>query len=473
MSNSIAWKNIQWSLVQKRITKLQQRIFKLSKETKKEKVIFLQKILINSLDAKLLAVRRVTSETCGRKTTDIHNKLYNTDEKKIKLVKKIKIDGKATPIKKVYIPKSGKTKKSTLGISIIEDRAKQYLLLLALEPEWEAHFEPNSYGFRPGRICHDAVISIFGHIKLGNKKLNFNKYILEADLKGCFNNISHQYIINKLNTTKQFQTQIKAWLKMGIIEQGTLKLTPPNKIGTPQGGIISPFLANVALHGMEEHLKNWITTLPEYGTSKQNRKKQLGIIRYVDYVVIIHKNKYIIEDAKVELSKWLKETSKLELNKTNTSITCSTEGFSFLGFKFINIKRHNRMRAKIYPEKSAVINVTKKIGNILRLNRAISSYDLILMLKPIITRWCNYYSISECSQTFNKLDNLLYQMLRSWVFRRDKLNNRSKIKEKYFPSGYTYTYKGITHNDNWVFTGKKRLKNDKINLVFFTKILMA
>lgn len=469
MSNSIAWKNIRWSLVQKRINKLQQRIFKLSKGNNNNKVKFLQKILIGSLDAKLLAVKRVTTENRGRKTAGIDNKLYNTDEKKIKLVKKIKIDGKANPIKRIYIPKPGKTEKRPLGIPIIEDRAKQYLILLALEPEWEAKFEPNSYGLRPGRGCHDAVSAIFGHLKLGNNRSDFHKYILDADLRGCFDNISHQYIIKTLNTTEPIQIQIKAWLEAGIIHENKQILTTKNLIGTPQGGIISPFLANVALHGMEEYLKNWITTFPEYGTSKQNRKKQIGIIRYADDFVIIHKDRYIIEEAKIALSQWLKNTSKLELNNEKTSITCSSEGFSFLGFRFINIKRYNRMRIKIYPEKSSIINVTKKIGNLLRSNRAISSYDLILMLKPIITGWCNYYSICECSQTFKKLDNLLYQMLRSWIFRRDKINNRSIIKEKYFPSGNSYTYKGKIHNDNWVFTGKKKLKGDKINSIFLPK----
>lgn len=279
MSNSIAWKNIRWSLVQKRINKLQQRIFKSSKENNNEKVKFLQKILIDSLDAKLLAVRRVTTENRGRKTAGIDNKLYNTDEKKINLVKKIKIDGKANPIKRVYIPKPGKSEKRPLGIPIIEDRAKQYLVLLALEPEWEAKFEPNSYGFRPGRSCHDAVSAIFGHLKLGNNNSEFNKYILDADLKGCFDNISHQYIIEKLNTTEQIQTQVKAWLEAGIIEENNTKTSiSENQIGTPQGGIISPFLANVALHGMEEFLKNWITTIPEYGTSKQNRKDRKSVV---------------------------------------------------------------------------------------------------------------------------------------------------------------------------------------------------
>lgn len=149
---------------------------------------------------------------------------------------------------------------------------------------------------------------------MGNNRYDFHKYILDAGLRGCFDNISHQYIIKTLNTIEPIQIKIKAWLEAGIIYKNKQILTTENLIGTPQGGIISHFLANVVLHGMEEYLKNWITTFPEYGTSKQNRKKQIGIIRYADDFVIIHKDRYIIEEAKIALSQWLKNTSKLELN---------------------------------------------------------------------------------------------------------------------------------------------------------------
>ncbi len=481
MSNNIAWKNIEWDKVQNRINRCQRRIYKASKENNRSKVMFLQNIIINSLDAKLLAVRRVTTENQGKKTSGIDNKIYNTDEKKIKLVQQLKVDGTAKPIKRVYIPtpllpmqKQGrKSEKRPLGIPIIKDRAKQYLVLLALEPEWEAKFEPNSYGFRPGRSCHDAVVSIFGHLRLGRNKPDFKKYVLDADLKDCFDNINHQYLLNKLATIPAIEKQVKSWLEAGIIESNfkpeSEHKIQRNKIGTPQGGILSPFLANIAFHGMENYLKDWIATKPSPDgkpMSKRDKMQSLAVIRYADDFVVIHKNKHYLIEIKQQLATWLEKTSGLQLNENKTTIVCSTNGFSFLGFHFINIKRYNRMRIKIYPNKSAVTNITNKIGTILRNNRSISTYELIKILKPIITGWCNYYSICECSETFKKLDHLTYNMLRSWVFRRDRKNNRHSIKEKYFPSGNQYNYKGKLYNNNWILVGTSKFTQGIIHANF-------
>lgn len=463
--NLIVWKDIDWQLVNSRIDRYQRRIYKASKENNEKKVKFLQKKLINSLDSRLLAVRRITTENKGRSTAGIDNKLYNTDSKKVLLTEKLQIDGKANPIKRVLIPKPGRSEKRPLGIPTIKDRAKQFIVLLALEPQWEAKFEPNSYGFRPGRSCHDAVVAIFGHLRVGGKnKDTFNKYILDADLKGCFDNIDNSYLLTKLNTIPEITTQIKAWLEAGIINNDlslSHQIPTKNNIGTPQGGIISPFLANVALHGMEIHLKEWIASRPSTSRkymSKRDKMNELGVIRYADDFIIIHRNKETILDAKTEIENWLIKTSKLELNTNKTKIIASDKGFSFLGFGFINIKRHDRMRIKIYPNKESVKNVTLKVGNILRTNRAISSYDLIQILRPIIVGWCNYYCISECSETFSMLNHKLYLMLRAWVFRRDKRHGRHVVKEKYFPSGKTYTFRGKTYNDNWTLNGKKTIK---------------
>jgi RNA-directed DNA polymerase len=456
--NLIVWKNIDWQLVNSRIDRYQRRIYKASNENNERKIKFLQKKLINSLDARLLAVRRITTENKGKSTAGIDNKLYNTDSKKVSLTEKIHIDGKANPIKRVLISKPGRSEKTPLGIPTIEDRAKQFIVLLALEPQWEAKFEPNSYGFRPGRSCADAVVAIFGHLRVGKNKDNFNKYILDADLKGCFDNIDHSYLLNKLNTLPELKTQIKAWLEAGIINNDmSYQIPSKNNIGTPQG--ISPFLANVALHGMETHLKEWIASRPSTsGKSMSNRDKmnELGIIRYADDFLIIHRNKKTILDAKTEIEQWLSKTSKLELNTNKTDIISSKEGFRFLGFRFINVKRNNKMRIKIYPDKESVKNVTLKIGNILRTNRAISSYDLIQIIRPIIVGWCNYYCISECNETFSTLNHKTYLMLRTWVFRRDKRHGKHTVKEKYFTSK-TYTFRGKIYNDNWVLNGKKMI----------------
>lgn len=466
MSNNIAWKNIEWDQVQHRINRIQRRIYQASKENNKKKVNFLQKILIHSLDAKLLAVKRVTTENQGKKTLGIDNQSYNTDIKKMKLVQKLKVDGIASEIKRVYISKPEKSEKRLLGIPSITDRAKQYLVLQALEPEWEAKFEPNSYGFRPGRSCHDAVVAIFGHLRLGNTN-HFRKYVLNTNLKKGFDNLNHDYLLQKLNTTPDIEGQVKSWLEAGIIttsadekaKASTQPLTK-NLIGTPQGDIISPFLTNVALHGMENHLKDWVSNKPsltDKPMSQTDKKKALTLIRYADAFVILHRNENALLEVKTELVRWLENTSGLKLNENKTRIVCSTNGFSFLGFSFINLTRSNRMGIKIYPDKASVKNVTNKIGTFLSNNRAISTYDLIEFLKPIISGWCNYYAICECSETFKKLDYLLYQMLRSWVFRRDRRHGREYVKEKYFPSGNQYNYRGKLYTHNWILVGSKKV----------------
>lgn len=488
MSNNIAWKNIEWDQVQHRINRIQRRIYQASKENNKKKVNFLQKILIHSLDAKLLAVKCSTTETQALK--GINDKIYNTDIKKMTLVKTLKVDGIATwpigqakgPSKGIDLVKPGKSKQRSLGFPNIRDRAKQHLVLQALEPEWEAKFEPTSYGFRPGRSCYDAVVAVFKHLKL-EKNESFKKYVLEADLKGCFDTISHPSLLKKLNTTPDIERQVKAWLEAGIMESNLTFGRPvaraQNSYGDttstsrilearaqlltkkqPQVGILSPFLTNVALHGIENHLKDWISNKPnptDKPMSQTDKKKALTLIRYADAFVILHRNENALLEVKTELVRWLENTSGLKLNENKTRIVCSTNGFSFLGFRFINLTRSNRMRIKIYPDKASVINVTNKIGTFLRNNRAISTYDLIEFLKPIISGWCNYYAICECSETFKKLDYLLYQMLRSWVFRRDRRHGREYVKEKYFPSGNQYNYRGKLYTHNWILVGSKKV----------------
>lgn len=485
-NNIIVWSNVDWQISKKRITRYQSRIFKASKENNLRKVKALQKFVINSLDAKLLAVKRVTTENRGSKTAGIDKNTYISDKEKSLLVSQLRIDGKSNPIRRIFIPKTGKSEMRPLGIPTLKDRAKQYLVLLALEPEWEARFEPNSYGFRPGRSCHDAVRAIFDHLKLGRNKPNFNKYVLDADITGCFDNISHSYLLEKLNTLPEIRTQVQSWLEAGITKEylsaDKYNLVPVNRLGTPQGGIISPFLANVALHGLETYLKEWISNKPmnfEYlktgkknYLSKRSKMTSLGVIRYADDFVIIHKDLAILEESKLELENWLNKTSKLRLNpdKTKTKIICSDKGFTFLGFRFINIVRNQKKRIKIYPEQSAVKNLTTKVGVITRKNRAISSYDLIKMLRPIIIGWGNYYSICECSSIFHKVDSNIFGMLRAWVFRRDRRNNREEIKEKYFPSNKTYVFRNVEHKDNWIFSGQTKLKNNKTKNIHLPRL---
>lgn len=446
--------------------RIQERIYTASKLDKKGQVLFLQNVLLGSLDAKLMAVRKVTTESKGKKTPGVDLFVANTPDKKIALATKLRIDGFAAPIRRVWIPKPGKPEKRPLGIPIIRDRAKQKLVLMALEPEWEAKFEGTSYGFRPGRSTHDAIERIFTRVRnITGEAKNPSKFVLDADLKGCFDNIDHDYLLKTLNTTPRIHRQIQAWLKAGIFE-GLSLLTSQygrvkeNVVGTPQGGVISPFLANVALHGMEIFLKEWITqqTWPvtkRHQLSKANKIKSLTVVRYADDFVIIHKDRQIIEGAKLALEGWLAGTSKLTLNVTKTRIVNTCEGFDFLGFRIVNVIRNNVGRIKIYPSLKKQQSIIENIGSICRKFRAISSYDLIKALRPKIIGWANYYRVCECKQVFNKLDRLTFMILRSWVFRRDRRNSRTKIKEKYFPSKGRYTFSDRVHFNNWVLVGKK------------------
>lgn len=478
---TLLWDQINWTLIEQRVTKIQKRIYKQSKLGNKGAVVFLQNLLITSLDAKLLAVRRVTLENQGKHTPGID--LKTTSAEKAKLVKSLHIDGKALPIRRVWIPKPGKKDMRPLGIPIIKDRAKQKLVLMALEPEWEAKFEPNSYGFRPGRRSQDAIEAIF--MSLRNKgEANSNKYVLDADLKGCFDNIDHDYLIKKLNTSPKISNQIRAWLKAGIFEGQ--KLDPPypaacattfgrSAEGTPQGGVISPFLSNVALHGMEEYLKDWICNQTWEVTKthqlyKANKIKSISIIRYADDFVIIHKDKNIVLKAQEVLQKWLDQTSKLKFNTEKTSVINSNNGFNFLGFSIITHKRGRTSKCKIYPAKKNVQRITKNIGEVCRKFRSISTYDLIEILRPRILGWANYYKYCECQETFSKVNMLIFNILRAWVFRRDRRHGRIVNKEKYFPSGRTYAFDNRLYKDNWVLVGKKKAKKGEVQEKWLPKI---
>lgn len=458
------WKDIDWTLVENRILRIQERIYRASKLGDKGKVIFLQNLLLKSLDAKLLAVRKVTTDNKGRNTPGVDKRLYTTSEQKILLVKNLKIDGKASPIKRVFIPKPGKSEKRPLGIPIIKDRAKQALCLMALEPEWEAQFEPNSYGFRPGRNCQDAIEAIF--ISIRNKTDNKPKFVLDADITKCFDTIDHEYLCQKLDTTKLIENQIRAWLKAGIMEDlqwnKTFKIAP-NEMGTPQGGVISPFLSNVALHGMEHHIKEWIQTKPSNNTQrgKKAKSQSISFIRYADDFVILHYEKHIIEEARDVISKWLLENPKLTLNPTKTTIKNTDNGFTFLGFQCMTIRRNNTLRAKIYPSRANQARFLLELRKLIQSNRNASAFGLIQILRPRILGWGNYYRYCECKVCFSKLTHLIFQKLRAWVFRRDVRNGRIKIKEKYFPNGRTWTFDGTKHQDNWILYGKEKQSQDK------------
>ncbi|MFB2977049.1 reverse transcriptase domain-containing protein [Microseira sp. BLCC-F43] len=296
----------------------------------------LQKTLMRSRSNRVLSVRRVTQENQGKKTAGVDGIKSLSPAARMKLVGQLKLTGKSKPTRRVWIPKPGRDEKRPLGIPTIYDRALQAVVKAALEPEWSAYFEPNSYGFRPGRSCHDAIRQIKDCIQ------QKAKFVLDADIAKCFERINHLTLLQKINIKGKVRQQIKAWLKSGVIDQGVFTAT---SLGTPQGGVISPLLANIALHGLEEVLKQYATTLPlRYPSSgkimsKRDRMKSLSIIRYADDFVVLHQDIAVVTRCREIISEWLAGIDlELKPEKTRLSHTLNPEwsedgfaGFDFLG----------------------------------------------------------------------------------------------------------------------------------------------
>jgi len=430
------------------------------------KLRFLQRKLLSSFDAKLYAVRQVTTLNEGRNSpsNSPSNSAANTSSFKrrtdpgyYKKLRKPKTEDRKTP--SLYLTNTSREE-------LVRDKAKQVLTLLALEPEWEARFEPNSYGYRPGRKRQDAIGAVFTNLRNQKGQKNFHKFALSTEISKCSDQIDHDYLLSKLNSVPEVTRQIKTWLEAGIMKDSVKNDcydTPCNELGTC---LISPFLVNVALHGMETTLKNWVATQPSYNPSKSSltqvgKRQALAVIRFADEFVLIHRSKDLLAGAKEVIATWLADGPGLKMNEEMTDIVDSNNGFTFLGFSCITVRTHGVPRVKMYPSRSSQVSLLSEVRNIIQTHKAASAYSLICRLKPVIIGWANEYKYVECSEVFGTISNKIFQKLRAWVFRRDPRNSRTTIKERYFPAGKEYFYDGTKHLDNWVLVGSQKGKDGK------------
>jgi RNA-directed DNA polymerase len=434
------WNDIRWSNIELYVRKLQKRIYSATINGDYKLVRSTQNTLIKSYQARILATRKVTQENKGKNTAGIDGIKSLSPKKRLELAKELKIPSKVKPLRRVWIPKPGKTEKRPLGIPTLSDRALQALQKMALEPEWEAKFEPNSYGFRPGRCCHDAMKQIY--LSIFKKP----KYVLDADIKKCFDKINHKKLLEKLNYKGKTHKQIKDWLESGVIDNEIFKKT---EAGTPQGGVISPLLANIALTGMETLVKKIVTQIPlRYTNGKRagkimgvrDRANSISLVRYADDFVILHENKEVILKCKEALEEWLTEIG-LELSKEKTCIShtlrgteedlndanfSKTPGFDFLGFTVRQFERKyrglNGIETIIIPSKEKQMKHLFDIAKILKECRNMSQESFILKLNPIIAGWGMYFGNSDASSEgiLKKMDYLLYLKLRKWSKRKTK-----------------------------------------------------
>jgi len=432
------WKDINWSNIEIHILKLQTRIYKLSKSGEREKMWECQRLLTKSKSAKLLSIRRVTQDNRGRSTPGVDGISSLNPEERMLLANKLSLDGRASSVKRVFIPKPDSKELRPLGIPTIKDRAKQYLAKLALEPEWEAKFESNSYEFRPARSCQDAIGAIYTSI---NQK---PKYVLDVDIRKC--RIDHDALLRKIDTYSEMRRQIAAWLKAGIWENNTLR--KPD-CGTPQGGVISPLLANIALDGLERSLEDWrknIQLRDPKGRILSTREKQssLTVVRYADDIVILHPSIEIIILIKIELVKWLNKM-KLSLKMEKTGI-CHTlqpyegtpPGFDFLGFRiqqfpvgrFQRGKKGQVFKTLIKPSVESVkkhLDSTKEV-----LKHVKSTSKVIEEINPKILGWSQYFRHVASERRFAKCDYILGKQLYSWTRKKHPTRVYKWCLRRYF-----------------------------------------
>lgn len=409
------WQSIDWQSVDKRVRNLRRRIFRAIKDGQWNQARSLMKLMLHSRSNLLQSVRKVTQQNRGKKTPGIDKQVVSTPSGRMKLTHSmLKHEAwKVNPARRVYIPKAD-GKQRPLGILTIKNRVAQAMVKNALEPVWEAQFEQHSYGFRPGRSAHDAIAQCFNRLQ-GVKR---DHWVLDADIKAAFDNIDHDFIMKRIGLLPGREL-VKQWLAAGYVEADVFNAT---ESGVPQGGVISPLLANIAMDGLEALVG------------------KCGFIRYADDFVITARSKEQLLEVLPKIEEFLLERG-LRLNAEKTQIRSIKDGFDFLGF---NLRRYGT-KCLIKPQKKKVLSMLQEIRNWLSKNQATEAGNVIRFLNPRIDGWANYYRHVVSKAVFNYVDHQIFRAIWSWCKRRHPTKSRSWIANKYF---------GICKgNRTWLFHG--------------------
>jgi RNA-directed DNA polymerase len=411
------WSSIDWSKVRRHVSRLQARIVKAVRAGRWHRVRCLQRLLANSLAAKLLAVQRVSSNR-GQRTAGVDGIVLETPAQKWQQAQQLNAkDYTPKPLKRIYIPKKN-GKRRPLGIPVQADRAEQALELLALDPVSETLADTCSYGFRQARSAQDAIAACFQALAQRTSA----KWILEGDIRGCFDHLDHDWLVGHLPTD---QGKLRAWLKAGYIERGMFH---PTAAGTPQGGIISPAAANMALDGLATRLKAQI-----------KGQQKVHLVRYADDFIITGVSRALLEErVKPLVVQFLKERG-LELAEEKTRIVHIDQGFDFLGF---NVRKYQG-KLLIKPAASSIAAVKERVRGIIQPGKGLPQGVLIRRLNPVLRGWGNYYRHVVSKDIFNDIDHAIWRMTWNWAKRRHPQRVRRWVKERYYTRKEGY---------DWVFT---------------------
>src|SRR5919202_1707195 len=429
-----AWASIDWAQAHRQVTNLRQRLFRATQQQEWQRVCDLQKLLLRSYANYVLSVRQVTQVNAGRRTPGVDGQVVETATQRMRLVHQLQADtpSRARPVRRVYIPKANGQPRP-LGIPTIAERVRQHVVKTALEPSWEARFEPSSYGFRPGRSAHDAIEHLFNLLRGGLP----NCWVLDADIRGAFDHIHHAYLLRRLEHFPA-RPQIARWLQAGYLEYGTLHTTVE---GTPQGAVCSPILANIALDGLDAVLRR--LKLP-------GGRGRLHLVRYADDFVVVAPTRDLLEQALPTISAWLAERG-LELHPEKTRIVHIDQGFPFLGFHL----RRYKGKLLIKPRKEKVLAKLRDWTKWLNGHKAIAADAVIQYLNPRVRHGAAYYQHAVSKRTFDYMEHRLVQILWRWAKRRHPHKGRRWIKDRYFQA---------VGGRRWVFTattedrrGRRRL----------------